>query len=911
MGARNGVWDTLDRWVNYWTERLNTSTKKASPQEREMARKLAQHKKKIYDLEEKLNKTKALNDKMTELSRNLQSEKERLELLKDFQETVYSSLDLKTLLETAASLVRSKVKGRACFIMLAEKEGKPKIAISRGLEGDKMDQGRQETIEMMAAQSLKERKTSLFPDPHQAQIRKALVPLYVGKETVGVLGVDLRARGESLLRREVEILENLTVPLSRALKNALAYHTATSGIEESHLIRRIADLPTKADNLPGLLEEVLNLVKEAIGYDSCTIYLSDNGNGSLRPALVRGKKINLMEHKEFAYGRGIASWVAQTGKLTLFDDLHQETERLKIERSGLHLRSFLASPLILDDKVVGVIALGASLPEAFTEADARLLANLSASMAKAAFKLPLHQQASEYRSRLERAPEEALKSASVKIDLLEISAPYAEKTPLLVSYLDWITSLPWGKSTKEEKDLKVIKEVLEKKFHGQEVIGELTEHLRAYFQDSVSGRGILIIVGPSGVGKNYLVETLARTVGRKLVRLPLGDYPDRSAIYGVDWKTPNSTPGGPAQKLSAAGVMNPVIALEDLDKINGLKDKDLVGAILAMTNRNENSRFPDYYLSVRVDLSGVLFLATAPNPSSIPAKIKNAATIIEIPGYSPEEKAVLARRHLIPKLLVQRPGIELTDFALHELIKSYTLEAGVENLERRLTELFDGVYGDRAQAGGKVIKVTRADVKRYLGEPEEYYRSLPQEEEMMGVAIALAWTEKGGDVIPIEVNASKGSGKLLLTGGMGSVMKESVQTAATFVRSRMRDLGYHDNFGGEYDLHVHIPRINTLKDGPSSGATTAVAIISALSGRYVRKDVAVTGEVTLKGQILPVGGLVEKVAAATRVGIKTVILPKANRRELDDLSKGVKEKVDFVLVERMDEVLKAAVSPSA
>ena len=910
MGRRNGVWDTLDRWGNYWVERWYPSTKKTSSRERELSKEITQYKNKVSELEEKLNKTKALSEQMAEFSRNLKGEKEKTELVKDFQESVFSCLDLKTLLETGATLVRSKVKARACFIMLADEDGKPKIAISRGVEGDKMDRVRQDMLEMMASESLKDRKTSLFPDPSQPQIRKALVPLYVGKEVIGVLGADLVSRGESLLRREAQVLESLSSPLSHALKNALAYFKVTSGMEESRLINRIAELPAKTDNLPDLLEEILTVVKEAIDYGSCTIYLTDAAKKSMKQAAVRGKKITLMEHKEFAYGKGIASWVAQTGKLTLFDDLHQETGRLKIKASGLHLRSFLASPLTLEGKVAGVIALGASRPESFTEADARLLWNLAEPIAKVTHQLPLHQEASEYRRRLGKAPAEAIKSASVKIDLLERSSPYSEKTPLLVSYLDWITSLPWGETIEQEDDLGKVKEALEGKFFGDEVMAEIVDHLRPFYGPKTPRRGILLLVGPSGVGKNYLVEILAEALGRKLVRLPLGDSPDRSVIHGVDWKTPDSAPGGIVQKLSQAGVMNPVIALEGLDRINGLKDKELVRTILAMTDRDENPRFLDHYLRVPLDLSDVFFLATAPSPSSIPSKIKNAASIVEIPGYSPEEKAVIARRHLIPKLAAEKPQIELTDFALHELIKSYTLETGVENLGRRFTELFERVYADRAQDQEGIVKITRTEVKRYLGEPEAYYRSLPQDEDRMGVAITLAWTERGGDVIPIEVNASKGSGRLLLTGGMGSVMRESVQTASTFVRSKMRDLGYHDNFGGEYDLHVHIPRITTLKDGPSSGVTTAVAILSALSGRYVRKDIAMTGEITLKGQILPVGAVAQKAAAASRVGIKTVILPKANRGELEGLSSEVKEKVDFILVERMEEVLKAVISPN-
>jgi ATP-dependent Lon protease len=420
---------------------------------------------------------------------------------------------------------------------------------------------------------------------------------------------------------------------------------------------------------------------------------------------------------------------------------------------------------------------------------------------------------------------------------------------------------------------------------------------------------ILCFIGPPGVGKTSLGRSIAKALGREFIRLSLGGVRDEAEIRGHRRTYVGALPGRIMQGIKQAGTNNPVIVLDEIDKIGSDFRGDPSSALLEVLDPEQNSTFSDHYLAVPFDLSNVMFITTGNMTDTIPGPLRDRMEIIYLSGYTDEEKLQIARKYLVPKQMdengISEKILTLDDSAISQVISHYTREAGVRSLEREIANLCRKVAKQVAEGKAETVTIAADTVHKYLGVP----KFLPEEElkkNEVGVTTGLAWTEAGGDIIFIEATVMKGKGSLTLTGQLGDVMKESAQAALSYVRSRGRELGISDDTFSTVDLHIHVPAGAIPKDGPSAGITMATAIASALTGKAVRRDVAMTGEVTLRGRVLPIGGLKEKTLAAKRMGVSTVIVPHRNKKDVDDLPKYVKQGMRFVMAETMDDVLKTA-----
>lgn len=523
----------------------------------------------------------------------------------------------------------------------------------------------------------------------------------------------------------------------------------------------------------------------------------------------------------------------------------------------------------------------------------------------------------EYRAKIATCemPEDAAERANREVDRLE-KMPFAAPEGVVIrNYLDWLVALPWNKSTADDIDIDEAARTLDEDHYGLEKVKERIVEFLAVRKLTGTSRGpILCFVGPPGVGKTSIGKSIARALGRKFIRVSLGGVRDEAEIRGHRRTYVGALPGRILQGIKQVGAKNPVFMLDEIDKLGMDFRGDPSSALLEALDPEQNSNFSDHYMEVPFDLSDVMFVTTANLLDPIPAALKDRMEVITFAGYTEEEKLAIAAKFLVPKQRLDHglteEHLSITEAALRRLVRDYTREAGVRNLEREVATLCRKVAKKVAGGATGAVTIDVADLNAYLGH-RRYHYGVMEELDQVGAATGLVYTEFGGDIVTIEVSLLKGhEGRVQLTGQLGDVMKESAQAAFSFVRSRAVELGVDEEFYRKLDVHVHVPAGGVPKDGPSAGITLATAIASALTRRPVRKDVAMTGEVTLRGRVLPVGGVKEKVLAAHRAGIAVVLLPKENEKDLEDLPDVVKEAIRFHLVSHMDEVLQFALLPA-
>lgn len=517
-----------------------------------------------------------------------------------------------------------------------------------------------------------------------------------------------------------------------------------------------------------------------------------------------------------------------------------------------------------------------------------------------------------------KMPKEAYEKAMAEVRRLEQMPPMSAETTVSRTYLDWLIALPWSKRSRELRDIKRAEQILNEDHYGLEKVKERILEFLAVRQLVGKQRGkkptqgsILCFVGPPGVGKTSLGRSIARATGRKFVRQSLGGVRDEAEIRGHRRTYIGSLPGQIIQGMRRAGTKNPVFLLDEIDKMSMDFRGDPSAALMEVLDPEHNHSFVDHYLDTEFDLSEVLFICTANVLHTIPRPLRDRMEIIEISGYTEEEKLQIAKQFLIPKQRelkgLNADQVEITDAAILEIIRFYTRESGVRNLEREIGNIMRKVarkiVSGELREGKFVVDVPQ--VSEFLG-VKKFRQQLAAEANEVGLATGLAWTEVGGEVLLTEATTMDGKGELQLTGKLGEVMQESAKAALSWVRSRSQEYGLMKDFYKLKDMHVHIPEGAIPKDGPSAGITMATTIVSALSGIPVRRDVAMTGEITLRGKVLPVGGIKEKILAAHRAGIKTVILPKENEKDLKEIPESVLKDLRIVLVETMDEVLEVA-----
>jgi ATP-dependent Lon protease len=513
-----------------------------------------------------------------------------------------------------------------------------------------------------------------------------------------------------------------------------------------------------------------------------------------------------------------------------------------------------------------------------------------------------------------RMPKDAEERALTELKRLESMPPMSAEATVSRNYLDWLIAVPWHKRTRERKDLVGAETILNEDHYGLEKVKERIVEFLAVRQLVNKPKGpILCFVGPPGVGKTSLAKSIARCTNRKFVRLSLGGVRDEAEVRGHRRTYIGAFPGQIIQMMKKAGTRNPVFLLDEVDKMSMDFRGDPSAALLEVLDPEQNHSFTDHYLDVEYDLSSVFFIATANVLHTIPQPLQDRMEVLRIPGYTEREKVEIAKRHLIPKQVeshgLQPANITFTDEALSDVIRRYTREAGVRNMEREISSIFRKVARKVVMEGkGYSAEVTEENLTTYLGVPR-YRTSRQEERNEIGTATGLAWTEVGGEILPIEVTLMVGKGALTLTGKLGDVMQESARAAMSWVRSRADDFGLAKDFHRKLDVHIHVPEGAIPKDGPSAGITIATALVSALSRMPVRRDVAMTGEITLRGKVLPIGGVKEKLLAAHRIGVTTIILPRENEKDLADIPKVVLDAVTVELVEHVDEVLKIALVP--
>jgi ATP-dependent Lon protease len=522
----------------------------------------------------------------------------------------------------------------------------------------------------------------------------------------------------------------------------------------------------------------------------------------------------------------------------------------------------------------------------------------------------------DFRKKIKSAmmPEKVLHEAEKQLKRIEKMHPDSAEAGTIRTYLDWLVELPWSKGTKDKLDIKAAKKVLNADHYDLEKVKErILEYLSVRkIKEKMKGP-ILCFIGPPGVGKTSLGKSIARALGREFARISLGGVRDEAEIRGHRRTYVGALPGRIIQGIKQAGTNNPVFMLDEIDKIGADFRGDPSSALLEVLDPEQNFSFSDHYLAVPFDLTNVMFITTGNLTDTIPGPLRDRMEIIHLSGYTAEEKLGIAKKYLLPKQLhehgLSKKNITITDSALMQLISHYTREAGVRNLEREIAHLCRKVAKKIAEGEEKKFNITIQNLKRFLGVP----KFLPEEEmrqDEIGVSTGLAWTEAGGDIIYIEATTMKGKGHLTLTGQLGDVMKESAQAALSYVRSRAKQLGIQEDMFSKSDIHIHVPAGAIPKDGPSAGITIATALSSVFTGRPVSKDIAMTGEVTLRGRVLPIGGLKEKALAAKRMGIKKIIIPKRNKKDLEDIPKYVKKDMEFVFADKMDQVLRITLKPN-
>jgi ATP-dependent Lon protease len=521
----------------------------------------------------------------------------------------------------------------------------------------------------------------------------------------------------------------------------------------------------------------------------------------------------------------------------------------------------------------------------------------------------------ELRRKIEEAgmPEQARKAADNEMERLRIIPPESAEHTVVRTYLEWLVNLPWSKATEDNLDVPHARGILDEDHYDLEKIKERILEYLAVRQLKKDPKGpILCFVGPPGTGKTSLGRSIARAMGRKFQRISLGGVRDEAEIRGHRRTYIGALPGRIIQSIRNAGSNNPLFMLDEIDKLGMDFRGDPASALLEVLYPEQNSTFVDHYLDVPFDLSRVMFITTANYLEPVPPALRDRMEVIELAGYTEEEKVEIAHRHLIPKQRgengLTEDNVEFTTEAVQEIVRSYTREAGLRNLEREIGRVCRKIARGVTEGNRQRVTVDAAKVREFLG-PEKFFSEVAERVHEPGVATGLAWTPNGGEILFIEVTRMAGKKGLTLTGHLGDVMKESAQAALSFVRTRAERLGIAVDFFENSDLHVHVPAGAIPKDGPSAGVAMAVALTSLLTGRLVHSDAAMTGEITLRGKVLPVGGIKEKVLAAKRAGLSTVILPKRNAKDLEELSAAVREEMTFRFVETIDEALGYALEP--
>jgi ATP-dependent Lon protease len=520
----------------------------------------------------------------------------------------------------------------------------------------------------------------------------------------------------------------------------------------------------------------------------------------------------------------------------------------------------------------------------------------------------------ELKNRIESAgmPQEALDKTLNEYNKLKMMSPMSAEATVVRGYIDWMLQIPWVKRSRVRLDMKHAEKILNEDHHGlEEVKDRILEYLAVQKRVKKLKGPILCLVGPPGVGKTSLGRSIARATNRQYVRMALGGVRDEAEIRGHRRTYIGSMPGKLIQKMSRVGVKNPLFLLDEIDKMGMDHRGDPASALLEVLDPEQNSSFNDHYLEVDYDLSDVMFVCTS-NSMNIPGPLLDRMEIIRIPGYTEDEKLNIARKYLLPKQLknngIKAKELEITDDAVLGLIRYYTREAGVRGLEREIAKIARKVVRELAlERKGGVVRVTAEELEHYNG-VKKYKFGMAEEQDQVGQVTGLAWTSVGGDILTIESAVVPGKGRQIHTGSLGDVMKESIQAAMTVVRNRARSLGIPADFHEKRDIHIHVPEGATPKDGPSAGVGMCTAMVSALTGIPVRSEVAMTGEITLRGQVLAIGGLKEKLLAAHRGGIRTVVIPEENTRDLKEIPDNIKADLDIRPVKWIDEVLDIALA---
>ncbi|MBW9157071.1 endopeptidase La [Clostridium tagluense] len=518
----------------------------------------------------------------------------------------------------------------------------------------------------------------------------------------------------------------------------------------------------------------------------------------------------------------------------------------------------------------------------------------------------------EYQIKINKAklPKEAKEKAIYELNRLKSAGNYSAESGVIRAYLDWILELPWNKFTKDNIDINKAREVFAAEHYGLEDVKERIIEYLAVKKISKTLKGpILCLVGPPGVGKTSIAKSVANALNRKFVRMSLGGVRDEAEIRGHRKTYVGAIPGRIIYAMKQAGSKNPLFLLDEIDKMSGDFKGDPADALLEVLDSEQNATFRDHYLELDFDLSKILFITTANKLDTIPRPLLDRMEIIEVSGYTSEEKFHIAKNHLIPKMLkehnMEDSKINFSDSSINCIIENYTRESGVRNLERQIASVIRKAITEMVEKTKENIEVTTAHVKRYLG-IELYTYDKADMEDGVGVVTGLAWTAVGGVTLPVEVSAMEGNGKLELTGKLGDVMKESAKAGYSYIRANAAKYNIDSDFYKNKDIHIHVPEGAVPKDGPSAGVTMITAMVSALTNRKVRHNVAMTGEITLTGRVLPIGGLKEKSLAAYRAGIDTIIIPKDNEKDIQKIPKSVKDKLKFIIASKVEDVLENA-----
>ncbi|WP_100331755.1 endopeptidase La [Bacillus xiapuensis] len=509
-------------------------------------------------------------------------------------------------------------------------------------------------------------------------------------------------------------------------------------------------------------------------------------------------------------------------------------------------------------------------------------------------------------------PESVEQTALKELSRFEKIPSNAAESAVIRNYLEWLVTLPWSKETEDHLDVLRAEKILNRDHYGLEKVKERVLEYLAVQQLTKSLKGpILCLAGPPGVGKTSLVRSIAESLGRNFVRISLGGVRDESEIRGHRRTYVGAMPGRIIQGMKKAGTINPVFLLDEIDKMSSDFRGDPSAAMLEVLDPEQNHNFSDHYIEEPYDLSKVMFIATANDLSTIPGPLRDRMEIITIAGYTELEKIQIAKNHLLPKQVkdhgLSKSQLQVKEEAIRDIVRYYTREAGVRSLERQLAAVCRKTAKKIVSSERKRIIVTSKNLDAFLGKKKFRYGQA-ETVNQVGVANGLAYTTVGGDTLQIEVSLSPGKGKLILTGKLGDVMKESAQAAFSYVRSKAKELGIEQDFHEKYDVHIHVPEGAVPKDGPSAGITMATALVSALTGHPIRREVGMTGEITLRGRVLPIGGVKEKSLGAHRAGLKTIILPQENEKDIDDIPESVRNELTFILASTMEEVLEVALA---